>query len=102
MASKLYPVLRSKSIVELPGHRGLFYSYKLRSKPAQLNEIGMIVSNGLVGPLLQAGELFSHVLPSGHGKEPDIESPDELIPGKMLGRQVLINSSHHSPIVESS
>lgn len=59
MTGEVDPVLWPKSLVELPRHAWLVGDHGLRSEPAQLNEPGVIIGDGLVLPLLQVLEPIS-------------------------------------------
>src|SRR5436190_4953252 len=80
MTSEVDPVLGPKSLVKLPCHGWLIYDHGLGSKPAQLDESGVIVGNGLVLPLLQVLKPISKVLSSRSRKESDIKGPNKLVP----------------------
>ena len=80
MTGEVDPVLWPKSLVELPRHAWLVGDHRLRSEPAQLDEPGVIVGDGLVLPLLQVLKPISKVLSGRSREESNIESPDKLIP----------------------
>src|SRR4051812_6497511 len=85
MTGEMDPVLGPKSLVELPRHGWLVGDHGLGSKPAQLDEPGVIVGDGLVLPLLQVLEPISKVLSGRSREESDIEGPNKLIPCEGLG-----------------
>ena len=85
MTGEVDPVLWPKSLVELPRHAWLVGDHGLRSEPAQLNEPGVIIGDGLVLPLLQVLEPISKVLSGRSREESDIKSPNKLIPCVGLG-----------------
>src|SRR4051812_49774083 len=84
MTGEMDPVLRPKSLVELPCHGLLVGDHGLGSKPAQLDEPGVIVGDRLVLSLLQVLKPISKVLSGRSREEPDIEVPDELVPSVSL------------------